>query len=245
MKTIIFVAVIMIGLGLGCTRFQKPISTLEPYSFTFDFTSAPDPLNSGGDGDDWLFAADNGVGFTSGAQVYNTSYNQEVGGRVGVVKYTRIPGSPERGGLWYATAPEAHTGESWYKELGRVNSFPDNYKDYSTWRLRTDIYLSGLNEAASTFRSGGLRAGLGIFGSQDYIRFVEDGLSPSSYDIVEDQWVTWDTGEQTLDPSTFQFPPEGNWFRLYIDRRSGEDEFIFNTDQSVIALDNFTISFTP
>ena len=36
---------------------------LSPYSFTFDFSSAPDPINSGGEGDDWLYLHFDGTGY--------------------------------------------------------------------------------------------------------------------------------------------------------------------------------------
>ena len=211
-----------------------------PYSFTFDFTSAPDPLNPGGDGDDWLDVTYDGIGYEPyPTDLLTVDYNQTVGGRSGVAKYSHISGQEQRAPIWYASAPEAHEGQSWYKNLGRVNSFPVNYKEYSTWRLRTDFYISGVNPSANTYSA--VRAGLGTF-SQNNVEL----LSESSSEIVEDQWVTWDSGEQPVDPSKWIYS-EGDWFRFYVSHRSGEDSNIFILDQSggFFALDNFTISFTP
>lgn len=214
------------------------------YSFTFDFTSAPDPLNSGGDGDDWLDINYDGVGFESpNITSYTVSYNQTVGGRSGVAKYSHVTGESPNHGRWYASAPEAHEGQVWYKELGRVNSFPNDYKQFSTWRLKTDFYISGVSSSANTYSK--VLVGLGTF-SQNNV----DLLSESSSDILEDQWVTWDTGEQDVDPSkwlyTGGYNGEGDWFRFYVDRLSGEGPTIFDQNGSgFFALDNFTISFTP
>ena len=54
----------------------------------YDFGSAPNPLNSGGDGDDWLDISHDDIGFDPQAQNWTTEYGQTVGGRSNVVKYT-------------------------------------------------------------------------------------------------------------------------------------------------------------
>ena len=87
--------------------------------------------------------------------------------------------------VWYTGSPEAHSGQTYHKKLGRINSWPDDYDTYSTWRLQTDFYISGVSEATHWEN---IRATMGAFAGA--ASQVDMG---AGQEILEDQWVTFDT----------------------------------------------------
>ena len=66
--------------------------------------------------------------------------------------------------------------------------------------------------------------------------------------ILENQWVTFDTGEQPIDRTKWLYPDgDGNWFRFNVSLRAsnGDNPDIIdrNDGTAFFALDNFTVSF--
>jgi len=230
-KAIVFVVVIMIGLGLGCTRFSKPISQLEPYSFTFDFTSAPDPINSGGEGDDWLYEWFDGTGYYVPA-ASQVSYNQTIGGKSGVAKWSKIDDANWSYGSWTAYSPHRELGATFDNKFGRINSYPSNVLEYSTFRLKADVYYTGVVISGNwPILRFGLGGGLGLDGS------AEGYSVPLA--IQEDQWITYDTGEQSVSGQSFD-----GLSNIVIRFSNGDNSSTFENG-GFVALHNVTLSFTP
>jgi len=215
---------------------DEPVG-LQPYSFTFDFTSAPDPLNAGGEGDDWLYLQYDGTGYFNVVDgvppIIPPAYNQTVGGRDGVAKWTMLDGSSLSMIRFFSTSPENFAGTPYQNQYGRINSWPDPTQ-YSTYRLRAEIYYSGINNSDVDWNF--VRFGLGTGGFNYTIPTPEYHSLPLTKQ--ENQWITYDTGEQSV--SSFQ----GNSMELLTIQFIGEDGSEFQ-DGGFIALNNVTLSFTP
>lgn len=204
-----------------------------PYSFTFDFTSAPDPINSGGSGDDWLYEWFDGTGYY-GFPASQPSYNQTVDGKTGVAKWTKIDDANWNYPGFSAYSPGYPTNPSSENKLGRINSWPSNVSDYSTFRMSAEIYYTGI-EGSETELHDRPKFGLGIgsLKSGD----TEGTNVPQA--ITENQWVTFDTGIQNISdyPSSYHN-------NIVIKFNDGNESTFFENG-GFFAINNLTISFTP
>ena len=203
---------------------------LSPYSFTFDFSSAPDPINSGGDGDDWLYLQFDGTGYYNTVEnvpaIAPPLYNQTVGGREKVAKWSKIDGAILRSLIFASYSTREFEGTVFHNGLGRINSWPENWLEYSSYRLSFDVYFSrALDETWSSTR---------FFVSSG--SFSPDGVSTiydSDVPIVQNQWLTYDSGDLSIG-----------------DVGAEKLQILFSSDQGLddggfVALDNVTLTFTP
>ena len=147
--------IVMIGLGIGCCK------TNYTGDGTLRLTLARSNPQQQGDGDDWLDICPTILDSIPKPKNWTTEYGQTVGGRSNVIKYTRVPGSVMYYPVWYTGSPEAHSGQTYHKKLGRINSWPGDYDTYSTWRLQTDFYISGVQSEATHWEN--IRATMGAF----------------------------------------------------------------------------------
>ena len=214
----------------GEPETEGEVVGLQPFSFTFDLTSAPDPLNAGGDGDDWLYLQYDGTGYFSVVAgvppIIPPAYNQTVGGRDGVGKWAMLDGSSLKTVQIFAGSNRWHEGTVFHQMAGRINSWPENWLEYSTYRLSFDVYFSGAQDP-----------------TWNAIQFYVSGpqFSPDGYDnffqlnapIIQNEWLTFDTGDVTMGDEGIE--------RVYIK---------FNSDTGFanggfVALDNVTLTMTP
>ena len=211
----------------GEPETEGEVVGLQPFSFTFDFTSAPDPLNAGGDGDDWLYEAFDGTGYyNQPANIQSSvSYNQEVGDRTGVAKWTRVGDGWEYVAV-YGAYPRFGEGTTIHQQFGRINSWPDNWQEYSTFRLSFDAYIS--NVSIDTYDS--VRWGIGNAGAST--------ITIENHPVEEDVWLSYDSGE--LDISSIN--TNSLFLRIRFLGNPGSSLFL---DGGFIALDNVTLTMTP
>lgn len=217
---------------------QKASSTPEklpygllPWSFTFDFTSAPDPINSGGEGDDWLYEWFDGTGYY-GPIASQASYNQTVDGKTGVAKWTKIDDANWNYPAFTAYRPGYPP--PYDNKLGRINSWPNNLSDYSTFRMSAEIYYTGVEGSAtewSTRPSFGLGSGFLRSGNTEGTNVPQD--------ITENQWVTFDTGIQNISDY-----PEVHQVNITIKFNDG-DSTTWLDNGGFIAINNLTLTLTP
>jgi len=214
----------------GEPETEGEVVGLQPFSFTFDFTSAPDPLNVGGDGDDWLYLQYDGTGYFNVVEgvpaIIPPAYNQTVGGRDGVAKWTMLDGSSLPVIFFTSGSPQSVEGDI-NQMFGRINSWPENWLDYSTYRLSFDAYFSNVLDSSSSnvriYLSG--------------LTFSPDGYTGTSelsdYPIAQDQWLSFDTGELAMGVN-------GNAWMVM--RFIMKESF---ADGGFVALDNVTLTMTP
>ncbi len=202
---------------------------LSPYSFTFDFSSTPD---TGFDGDDYIYSLGDGEGPDNDPVTNSPSYNQTVKERDKVAKWTKLDGVNWGNAAFFATKTSYFADLPQYAQKnGRITSWPENWLEYSTYRLTFDIYFSGVN-ATEWIR---IAFGVGVNPLQE-----TDAL------VVENEWLSYDTGEQDvslLDPEReliairFQSVLSSNYSNL--------SESLGFADGGFVALDNVTLTFTP
>ena len=111
--------------------------------------------------------------------------------------------------------------------FGRINSWPENWLDYSTYRLSFDAYFSNVLDSSSS--------NVRIYLSD--LNFSPDGYTGTSelsdYPIAQDQWLSFDTGELAMGVN-------GNAWMVM--RFIMKESF---ADGGFVALDNVTLTMTP
>jgi len=214
----------------GEPETEGEVVGLQPFSFTFDFTSAPDPLNAGGDGDDWLYVLYDGTGYYNVVEgvppIIPPAYNQTVGGRDGVAKWALLDGSSLKTLNIYTGSNRWFEGTAFHQMLGRINSWPENWLEYSTYRLSFDVYFSGAQDP--TWNAIQFYVSDPTFSPDGY-----DNLFQLNVPIIQNEWLTFDTGDVTMGDEGIE--------RVYIK---------FNSDTGLanggfVALDNVTLTMTP
>jgi hypothetical protein len=202
---------------------------LSPYSFTFDFSSAPD---TGFDGDDYMYHFGDGEGPDNDPVSNSPSYNQTVKERDKVAKWTKIDGVNWGNAMFFATKTSYFADFPQYAQKnGRITSWPENWLEYSTYRLTFDIYFSDVN-ATDWIR---IDYGVGI-----------NPLQETDVPVVENEWLSYDTGEQEvslLDPERELIAIRFN--SILGNNYSNLDESLGFADGGFVALDNVTLTFTP
>jgi len=203
---------------------------LSPYSFTFDFSSAPDPINSGGDGDDWLYLQFDGTGYYNTVEnvpaIVPPLYNQTVGGREKVAKWSKSDGAILRTLLFTSNSTREFEGTVFHNGLGRINSWPEKWLEYSSYRLSFDVYFSGAQD--ETWGNTRFFVSSGSF-SPDGISTIYDSDVP----IVQNEWLSYDSGDLSIG-----------------DVGAEKIQIVFSSvqgfaDGGFVALDNVTLTFTP
>jgi hypothetical protein len=203
---------------------------LLPWSYTFDFTSGPSDITTGGD--DWLYNRDTTPEAYFENDFMNVEYNQTVEGVDGCVKYTIKSGQLENidNQQLYAYDPLYFPSGV----VGRINSFPSDTELYSKSTITAKVYVSDVNPDSFTEKIE-LR-----IGNPGYRKSNNQSIGEA---IQVGQWQTV-TGE--LDHSTRTTHQPLFYMLLDGDPGSSLDRVrFFNTEDDFLAISYITITMTP